>query len=89
MLIWDVTISKDGFLLSFFLFCREKNVKGLPSASLHSSPFNRLVKIEKRRHFDGDVVILPDSLTDGVWPVSMSASEMSVTRSKEQCCHLF
>lgn len=43
----------------------KRNTKGLPSASLHSSPLNSPVKIEKRRHFDGDVLIVPDSLTDG------------------------
>lgn len=61
----------------------KRNIKGLPSASLHSSPLNPPVKTEKRRHSDGDVFRVPDSLTDGVWPLSMSASEMSGTRRKE------
>lgn len=61
----------------------KRNIKGLPSASLHNSLLSPPIKKEQRRHFDGDVLIVPDSLTDGVWPLSMSASEMSGTRSKE------
>lgn len=60
----------------------KRKVRGMPSASLYNSPLNPLVKTEKRRHFHGDVLIVPDSLTDGIWPLSMRASEMSVTHSK-------